>query len=485
MIPSKTARRRAGRVAGSLALLTAVGIVVTIVLRPGSSSPSRPSDAGGSSSNTATVQRRDLVQTDTESGTLGHGDPQTVYDRLSGTITWLPSVGQVIAPGQALFRVAGQPVVLMNGSTPAYRDLGPSDSDAQDVLQLNRNLVALGFNSAAIVVDDAWQAATTAGVDDLQASLGEPETGTLKLGQVVFLSGDRLVSSVAVQLGSQAALRTALAPAPRFVSLATTGTATTTTTTTTTGAATTSTTASGTGTTTTTTTAQRRTREPRHTPQSKTLAPLVALLRAESAQLKAAEAQLRAAAQSKTPQPGGGTPTADGSGGSGGSSTPVLTTSSVKALVTVELDPSKQREAKVGEHVRVELPSGRTVTGRISAVSAIAQSPDVTSGDGGGANTNGSGASDVPVTITLRGHASGKGLDQASVSVNFAAARARNVLTVPVTALLAIQGGRYALQETSSPHRLISVTPGLFAAGYVEVSGRGIYPGLVVSDSQG
>ena len=219
--------------AASLALLIAVGVVVTIVLRPGSPSPSRPTDAAGSSSATATVQRRDLVQTDTESGTLGHGNPQTVYDHLSGTITWLPSVGQVITPGQALFRVAGQPVILMNGSTPAYRDLGPSDSDAQDVLQLNRNLVALGFNSAGIVVDDAWQAATTAGVDDLQASLGETETGTLKLGQVVFLSGDRLVSSVAVQLGSQAALRTAVAPAPEFVSLTTTGTMTATATTTT------------------------------------------------------------------------------------------------------------------------------------------------------------------------------------------------------------------------------------------------------------
>jgi hypothetical protein len=188
------------------------------------------------------------------------------------------------------------------------------------------------------------------------------------------------------------------------------------------------------------------------------------------------------------PQTGGGTPAADGSGGSGGSATPVLTTSSVQAVVTVELDPSKQREAKVGDHVTVGLPSGRTVSGRISAVSSIAQPPGATSGDGGGGgtNTNGPGSStSVPVTITLRGRASGKGLDQASVSVNFAAARARNVLSVPVTALLAIQGGRYALQEISSPPRLISVTPGLFAAGYVEVSGRGIYPGLVVSDSQG
>jgi hypothetical protein len=466
----------------SLALLIAVGVVVTIVLRPASPSPSRPTDAAGSSSATATVQRRDLVQTDTESGTLGHGNPQTVYDRLSGTITWLPSVGQVIAPGQALFRVAGQPVILMNGSTPAYRDLEPSDSDAQDILQLNRNLVALGFNSAGIVVDDAWQAATTAGVDDLQASLGETETGTLKLGQVVFLSGDRLVSSVAVQLGSQAALRTALALAPQFVSLTTTGTITGTATATVTATTTTTTTA-----TTTTSATERAPHQPGHAQQPNTLAPLVALLRSESTQLKAAEAQLRAAAQSKTPQTRGGTPAADGSGESGGAANPVLTTSSVQAVVTVELDPSKQREAKVGEHVMVGLPSGRTVSGRISAVSSIAQLPGGSSGNGGGggANTNGSGSSDVPVTITLRGRASGKGLDQASVSVNFAAARARNVLTVPVTALLAIQGGRYALQETTSPHRLISVTPGLFAAGYVEVSGTGIYRGLVVSDSQG
>lgn len=35
------------------------------------------------------------------SPTAGYANPQTVYNRLSGTITWLPSVGQVIEP--ALF----------------------------------------------------------------------------------------------------------------------------------------------------------------------------------------------------------------------------------------------------------------------------------------------------------------------------------------------------------------------------------------------
>ena len=46
-------------------------------------------------------------------------------------------------------------------------------------------------------------------------------------------------------------------------------------------------------------------------------------------------------------------------------------------------------------------------------------------------------------------------------------------------------GGNYAVQEAAAPHTLIPVTTGLFAAGYVEISGSGIYPGLQVTDSQG
>ena len=59
------------------------------------------------------------------------------------------------------------------------------------------------------------------------------------------------------------------------------------------------------------------------------------------------------------------------------------------------------------------------------------------------------------------------------------------MLSVPVTALLATGGGTYAVQEAVAPHKLIPVTTGLFAAGYVQISGPGIYPGLQVTDSQG
>jgi len=89
------------------------------------------------------------------------------------------------------------------------------------------------------------------------------------------------------------------------------------------------------------------------------------------------------------------------------------------------------------------------------------------------------------VTIALTGHRKIHGLDQAAVSVNFEQQKATNVLSVPVTALIATAGGGYAVQTAAAPHRLLSVSPGLFAAGYVQISGSQITPGLQVTDSQG
>lgn len=177
--------------------------------------------------------QRDLVQTDTESGTLGYKDPRTVYNRLSGTITWLPSVGQLIKPGQPLYRIDGAPVILMNGTMPAYRDLSPSDDDGPDITELNRNLVALGFDPESMTIDDVWQAGMTAGVELFQESLGETETGTLSLGQIVFLPGDQLVTAVEGTLGgtggstgSGASASDPVAPAsPQYVSFEKTTTA--------------------------------------------------------------------------------------------------------------------------------------------------------------------------------------------------------------------------------------------------------------------
>ncbi|HET7048038.1 MAG TPA: peptidoglycan-binding domain-containing protein [Solirubrobacteraceae bacterium] len=491
------------RIGAGLALLAVVAVVFVIVSETGSSPAKRNTGGKDSAFDATTVKRRDLVQTDTESGTLSYASPQTVYNRLSGTLTWLPGVGRVIKPGEALFRVDGKPVILMNGTTPAYRDLASSDSAGKDIEELNRNLVALGFNPDGIVVDDEWQAATTAGVEAFQASLGETQTGSLSLGQIVFLPGDQLVSTVDATLGStgggsgqgnpssssNASYSTSGAK-PEFVSL-------------------------------------EKPAAPKHGSghmpgtaknshkhagkhSMKSLEALIALLQAEVAELKAAKASPGGspshggkpssnsgqppASNSGNPSSNGASPSSNSANPSsdsgGGSATAILETTSTRQIVTVDLDPSKQSEAKVGERVSVEMPAGNTVDGRVSSVSPVAQASS-NSGNGNGSNGNNDNSnssnsgSTIPVTITLSHRHAGGGLDQAAVSVNFAQARANHVLSVPVTALLATAGGGYAVQAAAAPHQLVPVTTGLFAAGYVQISGRGIYPGLRVTDSQG
>jgi hypothetical protein len=493
------------RLAAGGALLIAIGIVVAAVVIAGNSSSPRASDVLGRVTGATTVQRRNLVQTDTQAGTLSYAKPQTVYNRLSGTITWLPSIGAAIRTGQPLFRVNGQPVVLLDGSTPAYRALGPSDSAGLDILELNRSLVELGYSGYGIVVDDTWQAATTSAVDALQQSLGETATGTLALGKAVFLPGTQLVSTVTGTLGATQASTTVAPAAPQFVSLehplastgpsgptgatypvAATGTGST-------GAGGSKTHTPGKGTTGSPTSAQ-------------TLSALEALLRAEAAQLRAQHSNPSSGnpsgsspgSKSNSPSSSPSSPSSKGNGGNGGNgsggggaATAIMQTSSTKLVVTVDLSASVQSEAVVGEKVQVQMPAGNTVNGLITAVSPVAQSSSNNnnnsgSGNGGNGNGNGNGSgSTIPVTVTLNGHHTGAGLDQASVSVNFAQARAKNVLSVPVTALLAIPGGNYAVQTAAAPHKLIPVTVGLFAAGYVQISGAGIYPGLAVTDSQG
>ena len=530
----------------ALAIAVVVAIVVLTAKSPGASSPNDRSAAAAADGAT-TVQRRNLVETDTESGTLSYPDPQTVYNRLSGTITWLPAVGQLIDPGYVLFRVDNQPVLLLDGPTPAYRTLDADDSPGPDILELNAELVQLGYDPDGIVVDDEWQPATTDGVDDLQYRWGETETGELTLGQVVFLPGPQLVSTVDGTVGSTGggggAADTALidpAPKPVFVSLTSTTqttttptTATGTTGTTTTGTTTTGTTTTGTTATTTTPTTSTPTTTTGTTPtttspakkkkkkkKSKTakpkaattgqaatqaeLAALEALLRAETAELAAEKGSSpnsgtpasttpgstspasTTPSKSSTPKssstPNSSSPGGSTGAGSAGNPVAILQTTSDHLVVTVDLAATSQSEAVVGENVTVEMPAGSTVNGRITAVSSVAQS----SSSGTGSANGGSGSTPtIPVTIALKGHISGAGLDQAAVSVNFEQAKATNVLSVPVTALLATGGGNYAVQEAVAPHKLIPVTTGLFAAGYVRISGAGIYPGLQVTDSQG
>jgi peptidoglycan hydrolase-like protein with peptidoglycan-binding domain len=139
--------------------------------------------------------------------------------------------------------------------------------------------------------------------------------------------------------------------------------------------------------------------------------------------------------------------------------------SSTDRNVTVDLDARRQTIAHVGEPVTVELPSGRTARGRITDVGKVATKPS--------GNDQQDSDPTIEVTIDLLGRdGRGTGLDQAPVDVGFAVDRRKGVLAVPVKALLARQGGGYAVEVVGGgTHRIVPVEPGLYAEDWVEVSG--------------
>ncbi|MGH2887281.1 MAG: hypothetical protein ACRDPA_32060, partial [Solirubrobacteraceae bacterium] len=67
-----TSRQWRRRTFASLALVIAIAVVIAIVLGTRSPSASGNRDSHTQASGSTTVQQRDLVQTDTESGTLSY-----------------------------------------------------------------------------------------------------------------------------------------------------------------------------------------------------------------------------------------------------------------------------------------------------------------------------------------------------------------------------------------------------------------------------
>jgi Putative peptidoglycan binding domain/HlyD family secretion protein len=127
----------------------------------------------------------------------------------AGTFTWLPAVGKVVRQGHRLYSVNGAPVVLLYGAVPAYRSLSEGMSGA-DVRQLNGDLAALGYatRSALGPGSSYFGAATARAVGKLQARLGLTRTGSLSLGQAVFLPTAAKVSSVSASPGDPAQVGT-------------------------------------------------------------------------------------------------------------------------------------------------------------------------------------------------------------------------------------------------------------------------------------
>ncbi len=195
---------RRGLLAGGCVLVlggAAGGLLLTLAGRP-------PAAAAGAGNRLATapVVRTGLVNTVQVNGSLGYAGSVTVVNQTAGTAyTALPRAGQVIRRGGRLYEVDGGPVFLFYGGRPEWRALTVGVTPGPDVAQLDRNLIALGYASAAtLTVTDTYGAATAFAVERWQDAAGLPVTGTVPLGQVVYAPGPLRVTGLPAGLGGPA-----------------------------------------------------------------------------------------------------------------------------------------------------------------------------------------------------------------------------------------------------------------------------------------
>jgi hypothetical protein len=188
----------AGAVVGGL-----VGGGVAVAASGNSNSNGTASPSGDSSQvATASVVRTTLTNTVQVGGSIGYDGSYTVTTlRGSGVYTWLPEPGQVIKQDQPVYSVSSEPVPLLYGSIPAYREFEAGMSDGADVGQLTRDLIALGYG-AGLTQSDHYSSATAAAVERWQNALGLQATGDILLGAVVFEPGPIRVTSVTPSVGA-------------------------------------------------------------------------------------------------------------------------------------------------------------------------------------------------------------------------------------------------------------------------------------------
>jgi len=337
---------------------------------------------------TATVKRHTLSLTTSLNGRLDRGPAAALPIRASGTVTWLPPAGTVLGRGDVVLRVDDRPVILMFGAMPAYRSFGllpPPASEAsgaaagaggsgtgqatggahtepmtgRDVRQFESNLRALGYGG--FTVDDTFSAATAQGVKRWQRDLGVPETGQVRLGDIVY---------------APAAIRVQ----PRADAL--------------------------------------------------------------------------------------GSPIGDA----------VVQYTGDRRRVTVQAAADDVGWAVPGTRVTVALPDGKQVAGSVTFTGRDASAGGSDSAGepnpAGGPDSAGGPGATVPVVIDVADQRSLGNLESGPVTVSYVTQQRRGVLTVPVTALVALAEGGYGIERADAAGgRFVAVTPGMFADGLVEIRG--------------
>jgi len=158
--------------------------------------------------------------------------------------------------------------------------------------------------------------------------------------------------------------------------------------------------------------------------------------------------------------------------------TAVIGISSTDKVANVDLSIGKSNLVAPKDAVTVSLPNGKETTGRVASVGT---EPETSASDPNADPT-------VPMVVRLTKPRDAAGFDSGSVTVSIVQSRDNHVLTVPVTALVALAEGGYAVQvvdrAAASGYRLVAVKTGTVTEDYAAITGTGITEGLEVVVAQ-
>lgn len=192
------------------AVLVAVTVTGGVVFLPGADRATMA--AQEPTVNTAKVARGKLSAMVSMYGTLTYrarsdGSPYPVINQGRGTYTRLPDDGDRVDCGDVFYRVDDNPVLLLCGTVPAYRNLHRGEV-GNDVRQLNQNLHNLGYDAAAGVVinpdGNDFTGQTQKALEVLQHDKGVGVTGELGVDGAVFLPESVRIAKVTGELGGSA-----------------------------------------------------------------------------------------------------------------------------------------------------------------------------------------------------------------------------------------------------------------------------------------
>jgi peptidoglycan hydrolase-like protein with peptidoglycan-binding domain len=109
-----------------------------------------------------------------------------VANRATGTVTELMfHSGSAAKPGDALYAVDERPVVVAQGTVPAFRDLAPGVR-GKDVVQLRVMLKSLGYPTST--TGSLFDSGLSHAVRAWQRHLGLSPDGIVRVGDVIFVS---------------------------------------------------------------------------------------------------------------------------------------------------------------------------------------------------------------------------------------------------------------------------------------------------------